>query len=339
MATKANVLLVGSGGVGTMAAYNLEAGGLATVTAVLRSNYQAVLDNGFSITSLDHGEIKAWKPTTLINAIPKAGKDTPAFDFIVVTTKNIADIQPTVAELIAPAVTEGQTTIVLLQNGLNIEKPLIAAFPRNAVLSGVSLIGATEISHGVIVHDDADRLVVGAFTNPNIPVLTSVTAAKRFVEIYGASGKVVCTHDENVGFVRWRKLVYNACYNSACSVVRTDTSRMRYYKFPIEEVVRPLMLEIIAIAKAAGHDLPEDIADAMIHCDPEDTFFKPSMQQDTEKGNFTEFENIVGEPLREAEKLGVPAPNLRMMYGLLKILQWKTKETKGLVKLPVSPPA
>lgn len=195
----------------------------------------------------------------------------------------MADVHPTVAELIAPAVTEGHTTIALVQNGLNIEKPLIAAFPKNPVLSGVSLIGATETSHGVIVHDDADRLVIGAFENPNIPKETSVAAAKKFVEIYSASGKVVCDYNEDVGFVRWRKLVYNACYNSACSIVRMDTSRMRYYKFPIEDVIRPLMVEIIAIAKAAGHELPEGIADAMIYADPEDTFFKPSMQQDTEK--------------------------------------------------------
>jgi hypothetical protein len=42
----------------------------------------------------------------------------------------------------------------------------------------------------------------------------------------------------------------------------------------------------------------------------------------------------VGEPLREAERLGVPAPNLRMAYGMLKCLQWKTKEKRGLVTLP-----
>jgi hypothetical protein len=63
MSTKSNILLVGSGGVGTMAAYNIDAGGLAMVTAVLRSNYEAVTQNGFTITSLDHGYIKAWKPT------------------------------------------------------------------------------------------------------------------------------------------------------------------------------------------------------------------------------------------------------------------------------------
>lgn len=219
----------------------------------------------------------------VIKSIPVAGTDTPPFDLIIVTTKNIADVPPTVAELIAPAVTPGHTTIMLLQNGLNIEKPLIAAFPTNHILSGVSLIGATETSHGVIVHDDKDRLTVGAFSNPKIPQETSIAAAKKFVELYSASGKVQCVYNEDVGFVRWRKLVYNACYNSACAIVGMDTSRMRIFKFPLDDVVRPLMREIMAIAKAAGHELPEEVVDDMLYADPEDTFFKPSMQQDVEK--------------------------------------------------------
>ena len=46
-----------------MGAYNLEIGGLASVTAVLRSNFEAVEKDGFTITSLDHGFVKGWKPT------------------------------------------------------------------------------------------------------------------------------------------------------------------------------------------------------------------------------------------------------------------------------------
>lgn len=61
--TKANVLLVGSGGVGTMAAYALEQGGKASVTAVLRSNYKAVSEKGFQINSIQHGQVKNWKPS------------------------------------------------------------------------------------------------------------------------------------------------------------------------------------------------------------------------------------------------------------------------------------
>jgi ketopantoate reductase len=50
--TKANVLLVGLGGVGTMAVYALEKGGKASVTVVLRSNYSAVNEKGFDINSI-----------------------------------------------------------------------------------------------------------------------------------------------------------------------------------------------------------------------------------------------------------------------------------------------
>jgi 2-dehydropantoate 2-reductase len=218
------------------------------------------------------------------NSIPNIAEERlEPFDFIVVTTKNIADIPPTVAEIIAPAVTLGHTSILLLQNGLNIEKPFLALFPSNPILSGVSLIGATETSLGVILHDDLDRLIIGAFTNLKIPLSASTASAQKFVSLYSASGKVSCTYDENVGFVRWRKLVYNACYNSACAITHMDTTRMRMLRYPINDVVRPLMLEIVAIAKAAGHVLPESIVESMIDADPEDTYFKPSMQQDIEK--------------------------------------------------------
>lgn len=60
---KANVLIVGSGGVGTMAAYALEKGGKASVTAVLRSNFEAVKENGFNIRSIQHGKVDHWRPT------------------------------------------------------------------------------------------------------------------------------------------------------------------------------------------------------------------------------------------------------------------------------------
>jgi ketopantoate reductase len=48
------------------------------------------------------------------------------------------------------------------------------------------------------------------------------------------------------------------------------------------------------------------------------------------QGNFIELENIIGEPVREAERLGVPAPTLRTMYSLLRGIQLRTKEAKGM---------
>jgi ketopantoate reductase len=42
------------------------------------------------------------------------------YKYIICTTKNVADVKPSVADIIKPAVTPGYTIIVLLQNGLNI---------------------------------------------------------------------------------------------------------------------------------------------------------------------------------------------------------------------------
>jgi ketopantoate reductase len=59
---KKSVLIVGGGAVGAIAAVNLEVGGLATVTLVLRSNYSVVKENGYTIESCDHGSLKEWRP-------------------------------------------------------------------------------------------------------------------------------------------------------------------------------------------------------------------------------------------------------------------------------------
>lgn len=60
---KKSVLIIGGGAVGAIAALNLEVGGLANVTLVLRSNYAAVSANGFDIKSCDHGRVQGWKPS------------------------------------------------------------------------------------------------------------------------------------------------------------------------------------------------------------------------------------------------------------------------------------
>lgn len=198
------------------------------------------------------------------------------------TTKNIPDVPPTVAEIIAPAVTEGHTAILLLQNGLNIEKPLFAAFPNNVILSGVSLISATETQPGRVVHDDPDRLIMSPFRNPTGRADKELEAAKRFVDMYSASGKVSCQLEENAGLVRWRKLVYNASYNSVCAILGMDTTRLRFAKHPLTDLIRPAMWEVWYTARAAGYELPPDVVEEMVDIDMW-AFFKPSMLQDLEK--------------------------------------------------------
>ncbi|KAK0917039.1 hypothetical protein LTR02_000369 [Friedmanniomyces endolithicus] len=331
--TKASVLLVGGGSVGAIAALNLETGKQAAVTIVCRSNFNAVSQNGYNIKSCDHGKVVNWKPTKVLNAVLKASEDS-AFDYIVCVTKNVPDVPPSLSDLIRPAVVPGQTVIVLIQNGLNIEKPLIAAYPQNIILSGVSLIGANEPSPGHIDQDFPDTLFIGAFANPNLSPQTQKAAAEDFVSRYSAGGKTHCSLDTRVAWTRWRKLVYNSCLNSICAITDLDTGRIRLADDAVAHLVRPAMLEIVAAAKTAGHELPATVVDDMIEMDPLDMYLPPSMLSDTRKGNFIEFENILGEPLREGERMGVPMPTLRVLYYLCQAVQWRNKELRGLVSIP-----
>lgn len=282
---KSRVLIVGMGGVGTMAAYALETGGKAEVTAVCRSNYDAVTTNGFSIDSLEHGNgITGFKPSHVLNAVPKVVEETlEPFQYLVVTTKNIPDVRPNVLDIISPAITPGMTTIVMLQNGLNIEKPITKAFPDNVVLSGISFIGATETTHGVVRHDDNDSVKLGPFPDQSVSPERAEKAAKRFIDIYTACGKVEWSFDDDVKFTRWRKLVYNSSYNSVAAILGMDTARMRMSQIVIDDLVKPAMKEIITIAEAVGVKLPEGIDEKLIRTDPTDTAFVPSMGQDAAK--------------------------------------------------------
>lgn len=262
-------------------------------------------------------------------------KDHPPFDFVVITTKNVADVPPSVAEIVKSAVKPGHTAILLLQNGLNIENAVVAAFPSNPVLSGITVIGARESPRGTILHDNYDISYIGAFKNPNVKPEISEAAARRFVELYDACEDVDCHYDDQVRFNRWKKLLYNASFNSVATILRMDTTRMRVSEHVVDDLIRPIMLEIVAIAKADGVELPLELVEKIITVDRYESFFKPSMYQDIEKGNLIEYENIIGEPLREAERLGVATPTLKVLYGLLKGLQFQVKEARGLIEVPV----
>jgi hypothetical protein len=61
--TKANLLLLGCGAVGTLAAVTLERSERTTVTAVLRSNFTGVYQKAFAIDSIDHGSLTGWCPS------------------------------------------------------------------------------------------------------------------------------------------------------------------------------------------------------------------------------------------------------------------------------------
>src|SRR3954463_16692776 len=124
--TPPQVLVVGAGAVGAVFGAVL-AGQGAFVSVVSRSDYSSVRSHGFRIQSPLLGTT-AFRPAAVFRSV----KESAPPDYLILSTKVLPQVNR--ADLIRPAV-GAHTTIVLLQNGLDIEGEVAAQFPSNELLS------------------------------------------------------------------------------------------------------------------------------------------------------------------------------------------------------------
>ncbi|TID30734.1 hypothetical protein CANINC_000650 [Pichia inconspicua] len=324
MTTK--VLIIGVGGVGSIAAYTLQNNG-AQVSVVARSAYDVLKDTGFTIESCDYGTIN-FKPDHVYKSAKEAHDDQGKFDYIVITTKNIPDVSP--VEKMIEDVYDKDTSIVLLENGVGIERSMFKAYPDSTVISGVTMISST-LYGSTVKHVGKDTVSFGPFINPNINKDKQIESAKNFTKLYYNEHNQA-KYDENVKYIRWRKLVYNAAINTTCAITNVDAGRLEIFG-GMDSIVRPAMKEVLAIAKSDGVELPEDIIDFMIYSD-DGEYYPPSMLIDIRKGQYTEYKTILGTALDIAKENGVPAPVLTILCNLLEVIQLRTMEEKGRIDLP-----
>lgn len=77
------------------------------------------------------------------------------------------------------------------------------------------------------------------------------------------------------------------------------------------------MSEVIAVARATGISLPDDLIETQLARIQRLGPVRTSMQIDRENHRPMEIEVIVGTPVRKARELGVPTPVLDTLYVLL----------------------
>jgi 2-dehydropantoate 2-reductase len=207
-----------------------------------------------------------------------------------------------------------ETAIILVQNGIGIDEPVAAAFPRNEVIGAVAFIAVSRTGPGRILHADYGRLVLGRF-----PAGTS-TRVQRLAELFQVAG-VPCEVTDDIVTARWRKLVWNAPFNPI-SVLggSVDTKTMVEMGESID-LARATMEEVLRIAAAAGHPVPPDVIDHNFEGTRAMKPIKTSMLADLEAGRPMEVEAIVGNALRTARRHGVQAPHLETLYTLLKLVE------------------
>jgi 2-dehydropantoate 2-reductase len=151
---------------------------------------------------------------------------------------------------------------------------------------------------------------------------------------------MVCKVAENLEQARWEKLVWNIPFNGLGVAgvagieavlqgrIAPETKRQGCLTTDLllshpgwEKLVRELMLETIAAARAQGLDVPKSAADWQMERTRQMGDYKASTLIDYENGRELELDALFLEPLRRACQAGVACPRLEALCAMLRQLK------------------
>ncbi len=263
---------------------------------------------------------------------------------MVVTTKALPDVVDD-SVTIAPVVRESKTCIVLIQNGFGVEAPHRARFPRNPIISGVTVISAELISPGTVRQNRWTRVSFGPYSDglgraPAAADLSRRGAGRvdELVRIFTAHGGLrdaESCDEVALQTVRWHKICINAAFNPS-SILAGGVGNADMVLDPeLRAHVKGCMEEVFAAAPAVlGRPLPDKLArpDQILVSTERNKGSKPSMLLDWESGKPLELEVILGNPVRMARERGYEMSRLHSLYALLRSAQNKRNEERAKEK-------
>lgn len=347
------VLSIGLGGVGVVTSYVLQNfNSNVDITAIIRSDYDRVMESGYTISSIDYGgrrdnadpkeadnAIKGFRPKNIVKKLEEAVKFGP-FDYIVVATKviprekdNVWDQVQQLPELLKD---NKGTSIVLIQNGIDPESFWKGLKDKAIFISGVSYISSVN-NKGTVTqygHDDNNFGLIYENDNPD--------SLQEFLGLYTNDYNSVGL-DTNVRLTRWKKLLYNSSFNTVCCLTDLDIGKIFDLKESmgiIDNLVRPLMKEIQYVANYdlkknypnhQGETVTDDDIGYIITA-TEDTDaknnYQPSMLVDSRNGRNIELEVILGNvikihKLNTNKDMKTEIPYLNLMFYLLSLVQYR----------------
>jgi 2-dehydropantoate 2-reductase len=312
------IAVVGPGALGSFYGAKLCRAG-HEVHLLLRSDFEAVRQNGVWIES-DEGNFHVQPHAA------RVPQEIGPADLVLIGLKTTANY---VLPQLLPPLTGPHTAILTLQNGLGNEAAVAAVAGAEKTMGGVCFVCLNRIAPGRIRHMAHGNIVLGEYGRP--PQTRTHEICQAFV-----SAGVSCKVAENLEQARWEKLVWNIPFNGlgVASVAGLDavlqgkippgtklqgclTTDLLLSDPGWECLVRELMMETIATARAQNLDVPESAADRQIERTRKMGAYKASTLIDFERGQEMELEGLFLEPLRRAQQAGVPCPRFAALCGVL----------------------
>lgn len=305
MTSKPNVLIVGAGAIGSFYGAILKRAG-CQVSVVLRSEYDAVAANGIKIES-PLGDL-SYRPDHVYRDGETAASNP---DYLILCVKVLPGVDR--AALVRPWMGE-KTRLVLIENGLDIERELADAYPANPIISCLAFIAASRTGPGEVQHKAYGRLVMGRFPD-------GIDANCRELSDLFIAGGIGIDLTEQVVGERWRKCLWNTPFNPLSVLANgADTATILDTEGG-EALIRAMMAEVIATAAADGHPMPEDLVEKNITGTRKMPPYKNSMALDYLNGRPIELDAVLGNVVAIANEHKVSVPHLNTVLVTLRMRQ------------------
>lgn len=311
MAQVPRILIIGVGAVGSFYGALLKRAG-CHVEVVARTDYEQVKANGISVQS-PLGDL-SWQPDAVWHHDAAGQRDYSAPDYLLLCVKVLPDLDR--AALVAPWMGE-RTCLALIENGLDIEAPLVAAFPNNPFVSGLAFVAVSRNAPGKIVHQAYGRLALGAFPQGQN------SQSEHLASLFRLGGVDVACSDDIV-HDRWKKTLWNAAFNPLSVLTNGAHTESMLNAEDGEWVVRSMMAEVIAVAASQGYTLSSDLIDTNIESTRAMGAYYNSMALDFLHQRPVELDAILGNVLALAKRSGIATPCLRTVMAALAIREKQT---------------
>jgi len=296
-------LVIGAGGVGGYLAARLVQAGSDVTIAARGEHGRALQDGGIAITTE-----RGVEHIALPRVVASADELHERFDLVLLAVKfsGLAAACDALPNLIDP-----YGVVLPLLNGLTSEDVVAQYVGAQRTIAGVAYMSAGIVSPGAIYANGNTRVAIAPYRAGQDADLARVQA------LFTAAAVPVQRHDDAPTML-WQKMVWNAPFNGICALARQSAGVCAKQ---LEPLVARAMREVVAVARAEGVFIPDQLIDVMLRVTREEfALTEPSMLQDVRSGRPTEVEVLQGEVVARAERLGVDVPVLTTLAGLIRAL-------------------
>lgn len=280
---------------------------------LLHSDFAHVKEKGLVIDSKD-GDFKLER----VNAYGRA-QDMPRCDVVIVSLKTTANDR---LPEIVPHVAKPGGVVVALQNGLGVEKAIQDIVPDATIIGGLCFLCSNKIGPGHIHHLDFGSVRLGEFRADGSAAGITPTL-QRVAEAFQAAGISVDLAGD-LALARWQKLVWNMAFNGVTVVLNAATDQLMAEPSALA-LVRGIMEEVVAGARACGHPLDENFIEIMLAATKTMVAYRPSMKLDFDARRPLEVEEIYRQPIEAARKAGVAMPRSETIARQLEFLDRRNR--------------